>query len=117
MFSACKILIIEDSRDDFELYQRIIQKNFRSQIEYFSSAENALDHLTEESHFDVALIDYNLPGMNGIEFLKVLNDKKLKLQCPVIALTGQGSEDTVLEFLKLGVEDYLQKNMDLYEFH
>lgn len=111
MYSACKILIIEDSEDDFELYQRIIQKNFRSQIEYFPSAENALRHLTEESHFDLALIDYNLPGMNGIEFLKALNEKKLKLECPVIALTGQGSEEIVLKFVKLGVEDYLQKNL------
>lgn len=110
MSKSYKVLIIEDSLDDLELYKRIILKNFTSDIIHFPSAENALDEILKGNHFDLLLLDYHLPGMSGLDFLKTLKQKGISLDCPKIALTGQGNEEVVVNFMHLGITDYIQKN-------
>lgn len=105
-----KILIIEDSYDDFEIYQEIINKIFVSCIiDHSRSAEEGIENL-KNSKYNVILLDYNLPKMNGIDFLWALNLIQLELDCPIIAVTGSGDENTVLEFMRLGVDDYIPKS-------
>jgi PAS domain S-box-containing protein len=52
-------------------------------------------------------VDYSLPGMNGLEILKILRAKYPFM--PIILLTGQGSETVAVEAIKLGAHDYLSK--------
>lgn len=110
MYRSYKVLIIEDSLDDLELYKRIILKNFKCEITHFPSAEDALEGILKGEHFDLLLLDYNLPGMSGLDFLKTLKQRSIEIDCPKIALTGQGNEELVVNFMRLGISDYIQKS-------
>ena len=63
--------------------------------------------LLESGRFDVILSDYQMPEINGIEFLKILQKKKSTI--PVIMFSGKGSEEILMEAISNGATDYLQK--------
>jgi len=75
-------------------------------IETETSASEGLDRLAE-SNFECVVSDYDMPGQNGIEFLKTVRNNHPDL--PFILLTGKGSEQVASEAISAGVTDYLQK--------
>jgi len=62
----------------------------------------------QEQIFDVIISDYEMPGMNGIEFLKKIREKNAII--PFIIFTGRGREDVAIEALNSGASFYLQKD-------
>lgn len=63
--------------------------------------------------FDVAVVDLNMPRMNGLELLQRLRCDEVETE--VIMLTGQASVDTAVQAMKLGASDYLSKPFPLPE--
>jgi len=57
--------------------------------------------------YDLLLLDYRLPGLNGIEVLQELRERKTRI--PVVMITGNGDEETAVQALKLGALDYVVK--------
>jgi len=72
----------------------------------------ALDRLTRES-FDVILLDYKMPGLNGLDTLVEIKGAQVKT--PVIIMTAFGTTDTAIQAMKLGAYDYLLKPFDTEE--
>jgi len=58
---------------------------------------------------DVLLLDYNLPGMNALEVLKEVRQRR-GLDVPGVVVTGRGDEEKAVQALKLGAADYVVKN-------
>jgi two-component system response regulator AtoC len=77
-----------------------------------SSGEDALRTIEEES-FDIILLDYRLPRMNGFKVLCKI--KKSRPEIEVIMLTAHGSVEGAVEAMKLGAFDYFTKPIDLEE--
>ncbi|MGL5077125.1 MAG: PAS domain-containing protein, partial [Waterburya sp.] len=73
------------------------------------SGESALE-IAKEYQPDLILLDYLLPDMDGLEWLNLWQQQKSENRPPVIVLTGQGDENTAIQFLKLGAVDYIAKN-------
>jgi len=71
-----------------------------------SSVENALK-LIETLSFDVIISDYQMPGTDGIGFLKILNEKHCSI--PFILFTGRGREEVMTEAINNGAIYYIQK--------
>lgn len=69
-----------------------------------------LEALSEES-FDCVILDYFMPGDDGLAFLDELGGEDARLPCTVVMLTGQGNEQIAVEALKRGIEDYVVKDM------
>ena len=59
--------------------------------------------------YDVLLLDYRLPGLNALEITKTIREER-KLSIPVVIITGQGDENTAVESLKIGADDYIVKS-------
>lgn len=106
-----RVLIIEDCQDDFEVYSRLLKRMNITNLTHYNSAEKAYETLkNQHEQFDVVLLDYNLPGMSGISFLKKLKQIGSEIDAPVIVLTGQGDEKIAVNFMQLNASDYLQKD-------
>ncbi|WP_280535453.1 PAS domain S-box protein [Halopenitus sp. POP-27] len=75
-------------------------------VETVTSASDGLDRFTETA-FDCIISDHDMPGQNGIEFLKAIRNESPDL--PFILFTGKGSEEIASEAISAGVTDYLQK--------
>jgi two-component system response regulator AtoC len=103
------LLIIED--------EAILAKNIRIYFERAGydvrAAASAEDGLRQLDLFkpDIVLLDYQLPGMDGLEMLTSLRNIDPTLK--VIMLTGQGSVDLAVKAMKLGAADFLSKPVEL----
>ncbi|MFH0726796.1 MAG: response regulator [Pseudomonadota bacterium] len=107
MSESLSIAIIEDETAHFRLMQRAILKEFpNADLHHFPEAGSCLKTLIEITP-DVIITDYLTPGMNGIEFLRALNERETAV--PVIMITGQGNEAIAVTAMKLGAKDYLVK--------
>lgn len=103
----CNILIIEDNPFDFKMTSKLITKsNNRYLIEWATTLEMGLQKLSS-SHFDILLLDLNLPDSRGIETLMPV--RRLAPTLPVIVLTSQDDEASAITALKSGAQDYLIK--------
>lgn len=109
MPETIKLIIIDDSPEDRELYKR--QLSSIDSVEYhfqeFDCGQDCLMFLQNQT-VDCVLLDYNLPDMDGIEILQLLAEQD-RFDIPVIFLTGQGNETIAVQAMKSGATDYLLK--------
>lgn len=101
-----KVFLVEDD----EAYAEFIKKSLRTkyQIYAFTSAEDCMVTLKSISP-DVLILDYNLPGMTGIELYEQVKDQ-LRPGVKVIMMSAIDDGNLVLDFIKKGVRDYVVKD-------
>jgi two-component system phosphate regulon response regulator PhoB len=104
---AANILIVEDEASILELIALNINQAGFNPIRAIN-AEYA-NNLVNEKIPDLIILDWMLPGMNGIEFLKRLRGNSLTKKIPVIILTAKSEEDNKILGLNTGADDYLTK--------
>jgi signal transduction histidine kinase len=108
MNKKIKILHLEDSLNDSELIQSLIERG--GIIHDYFLADNEKDYLKflEKENIDIILSDYNLPSYNGNEALKVAKEKYSGI--PFIYVSGTMGEDTAINTMLNGATDYVLKN-------
>ncbi|HUI64328.1 MAG TPA: response regulator [Bacteroidota bacterium] len=104
-----RILLVEDNRDFANLVEIFLRKHEKGQFEivWKENGDDAMQALLGGGRFDIILMDYFLPGQNGLEITRALQEKGVSI--PVVFLTVNKDFDLAVEVLKLGVEDYLVK--------
>ncbi len=106
-----KILIVDDERDFLEQTEIFLgQLESDLEIDSVLSAEEALEELKKQD-YDAIVSDYQMPGMDGLDLLKVLREER-DIDIPFIIFTGKGREEVAMEALNLGADRYLQKGGD-----
>ena len=108
-----KTLLVDDNQDMLEIAKKFFEKN-RPEIDLdvSSSAKQALD-LVEEKAYDAIVSDYQMPVMDGLEFLDEVRSRGIDV--PFIFLTGQGEEDVAMEAVNLGADKYYKKGAGFSE--
>ncbi len=106
-----KILVVDDERNIREIVSMVFEKDGH-EVFKASTSEEAIEYLDSEI-FDVVISDIKLPGINGIELLKIIKDKSGDI--PVILITAYASTSSAIEALKNGAEDYIIKPFDIDE--
>ncbi len=102
------ILVIDDERNTREGLSEALADDY--QILLAEDAKHGLD-LLKKHHVDMVLTDLRMPGMDGMEFTKMVSswdDAPL-----IIMLTAYGSVQTAMEAMKVGAYDYLTKPVNL----
>jgi signal transduction histidine kinase len=108
MSTALRLLLIDDdSLDRLAVKRALARAGVDARIDERAGRASALEALQHE-RFDCVLLDYQLPGSNGIETLVAIRAAGHRV--PVVALTGQGDEELAVALMKAGAADYLNKN-------
>jgi DNA-binding response OmpR family regulator len=95
--------------DDDQLIRDALRLAFRSQgcfIQVVASAEEALRILKKVS-FDIIISDYELPGADGLEFLKQVRNSHP--DTVALLISANGNDEVVKRAFEIGVHDFLQK--------
>jgi PAS domain S-box-containing protein len=103
MFS---ILYVDDEPGLLEIGKLFLEQDGQFRVETLTSASEALQILNR-GQYDAIISDYQMPVMNGIEFLKRVRSSGNTV--PFIIFTGRGREEIVIQALNEGADFYLQK--------
>jgi signal transduction histidine kinase len=105
--TTLKLLLVDDDEVDRMAVRRVL-RDLRADVivKECGSRDEALDAIAAET-FDCVLLDYQLPGSNGLETLASIRAAGIRV--PVVALTGQGDEELAVSLMKAGAADYLTK--------
>ena len=103
-----RILLVDDEKSLLEyLSKRLLKKGHTVRAVF--SGEQAVE-VAKNEHFDVAIVDLKMPGMDGVETQKKLREIQPFLQC--IVLTGHGSIESALESGHQDAFQYLHKPVE-----
>jgi two-component system response regulator len=118
------ILLVEDDPADQKLIKTsLLDQKIANELHIAASGEEALDYLYRRGNYtgaaprpELILLDLNMPGMGGKEFLRQIKaDDNLK-QLPVIILTTSESEKDILDSYSLQASGYVNKPVTLEDF-
>ncbi|MFY9981543.1 MAG: response regulator [Methanoregula sp.] len=101
-----RVLYVDDEPGPLEIGKLFLEKEGRFSVDVITSASGALS-LMESATYDAIIADYQMPGMDGIEFLKHVRSSGNSI--PFILFTGRGREEIVIQALNSGADFYLQK--------
>jgi DNA-binding response OmpR family regulator len=105
-----KILVVEDDSTINNMLSSLMKKDGYNVVQAYSGTE-ALLH-TQNSDFDLVLLDLMLPGMNGEELLQNIRETK---EMPVIVISAKINKDDKVNLLNLGADDYITKPFNIEE--
>ena len=106
-----RVLLVDDEEDFVEtLAQRLEVRDF--EVATALSGAEALERL-EEREIDVVVLDLQMPGVDGIQVLRQIKERKPLIE--VIMLTGHATVQTAIDGMKLGAFDFLIKPTETEE--
>ena len=109
--SESRILVVDDEPGMREFLEIMLQKDGYD-VDTAADGPEAIDKI-EESLFDLAIVDIQMPILNGIEVLKKVSEKSP--DTTVIMVTAYASHETAIEAMKLGAYDYITKPFKIDE--
>lgn len=109
-----RIFVVEDDRSISGLYEIAFDKD-EFEVVCFDKAEGMFDAFEKEETCDIIILDLMLPGMSGLDALKILKTNEKTKSVPVIIVSAKGDEKDKVEGLNLGADDYIAKPFGMLE--
>ncbi len=100
------ILIVEDVEQNRKVLRKSILKDFSNVLEAKNGVE-ALSTVSDNHNIDLILLDLMMPEMDGIEFLRNLNNRDKDI--PIIVLSATSEVKMAVDSLRLGARDFIEK--------
>ena len=114
------ILLVEDDIADQKLIKHsLANQKIANDLHITNSGEQALEYLDYNSYSSrpaLILLDLNMPGMGGKEFLRRVKENENMKDIPVVILTTSDNENDIIDSYKLQASGYVKKPVTLDEF-
>ena len=108
---AARILIVDDDEMTQHFLSHILaQQGFLPEVAM--DGEQAV-RLLNEQHFDMVLLDIEMPVMDGLQTLKRIREKFHKKDLPVVMVTANDQSTDIVLALDIGANDYVVKPLDV----
>ena len=114
--AATKILIAEDDPIARCILETTLRKH-QYEVTSVTDGQAAWKLLSQEDAPRLAILDWMMPGMDGVEICRALRASSSQPYVYVLMLTAKGRRQDVIEGLEAGADDYLVKPFDHYELH
>lgn len=111
-----KILIVDDDQINAKmLSKRLLNRGF--EVETVYCGKDCIDYIESGKDADLVLLDIMMPDLSGLEVLTHLRKEYSTMDLPIIMVTAKGEVSDVVDAMKKGANDYIQKpvNMDIAE--
>ncbi len=110
-----KILVVDDEHDVEHLFLQRFRKEIRSglmEMNFAFNGEDALTFIKSLNPYDVVIVlsDINMPGMTGLELLKIIKSEYKTLK--VMMITAYGDESNYNNAISIGADDFMSKPVD-----
>jgi len=103
-----RILIVEDSPTMRQLLTFAIKRIQNVEIVEARDGMDGLRKVTSD-HFDLALVDINMPVMDGLKLIHLIRDEESLKAMPIVVITTEGADEDRLRAMALGADEYLTK--------
>ncbi len=104
-----RVLLVDDEEEFIQTLSERMQARGLT-VSTATSGEKAIE-IAEEKNFDAIILDLQMPGLNGIETLKLMREKNPDAQ--IILLTGHATVEKSVEAVKHGAVDFLEKPAEI----
>jgi two-component system chemotaxis response regulator CheY len=103
-----RALVIEDSRAMRAILVRILSA-VGAEVTEVGDAATALDYFESHELPDIALVDWHIPGMSGLELVAALRAEERFAAMPIMMVTSESEPEQMLVALEAGADEYLIK--------
>jgi len=102
-----KILVVDDSKPIFMMVSQMLKELGHDPI-WAEEGQKAIQVLSEHPDVSLILLDWNMPVMNGLEFLQLNKEDKF-FDHPIVMMTTENSPEKIKSALECGASDYIMK--------
>jgi putative two-component system response regulator len=110
-----QVLIIDDTEINLILFGALVKKLDQCHAHTFSDSRKALDWV-ERNIPDLVIVDYMMPELDGLEFIRLLRAMPGRQNVPILMITANDQREIRYQALDLGANDFLTKPVDTVEF-
>lgn len=104
------ILLVDDDVVDREVVKRALRGNDEINLLYEVSSAEAGLKATDEQHYDILILDYNMPKKDGIEMIIELRNRPNLGETAIVMLSASDNEELALSSLQAGAQDFIPKS-------
>ena len=109
------IVIVDDSATNLAVLKSLSAKCYNGTAKGFMDSEAAAAFLAANA-VDLIVVDYSMPGLNGVDFIRVVRSSPLHRTTPIVMVTHSSDQAVRVEALEAGATEFLNKPVDAIEF-
>ncbi len=111
-----KILVIDDSAIIHKMYRMVLTR-YKCQIVEAHNGQDGLDKLAKNADTDLILVDINMPVLNGLEFIRKVQEAGTFGHIPIVIVSTEGKDEDTRKGLALGAKAYVKKPFQPSDLH
>jgi len=104
--AGMRILVVDDSKATRTIMKGMLDS---AEVVEASNGSEAIDRLREEERLDLVMIDWNMPGMTGLELVQAVREQAQYDDVRLMMVTSETDSRNVLRALQAGVDEYIMK--------
>jgi diguanylate cyclase (GGDEF)-like protein len=109
--NSSRLLVVDDDANNRDmLSRRLVRRGYS--VEVAESGQEALEKI-EAAQYDLVLLDQMMPGMSGLDLLRLLRATRSPIELPVIMVSAVDHSQFVVDALSSGANDYVMKPVDV----